>query len=71
MALDRLAFIMSLLNSNGDVSADTYSKEQINAMFEEADDKYLPKSAIVKLDSMEEFNALTEKTADWYFIKEG
>ena len=27
--------------------------------------------SIVKLDSIDEFNALTEKTADWYFIKEG
>lgn len=28
-------------------------------------------NSIVKLDSMDEFNALTDKTADWYFIKEG
>lgn len=33
-------------------------------------DSKLSKSSIVKLDSMADFENLTDKTADWYFIKE-
>lgn len=42
-----------------------YSKPSIDERVSALED------SIVKLDSMDEFNALTDKTADWYFIKEG
>lgn len=49
--------------------SDYAKKSDISAI---ADDK-MSKSSIVKLDSIEDFENMTEteKTADWYFIKEG
>ncbi len=46
------------------------SKTQIPEMNTAIDDK-LSKSSIVKLDSMADFESITNKTAEWYFIKEG
>lgn len=43
---------------------DVYTKTESDAL-------YMHTDAIVKLDSQADFDALTDKTADWYFIKEG
>lgn len=53
---------------DADISDSTYapySKPSVDERVSALED------SIVKLDSMDEFNALTDKTADWYFIKEG
>ncbi len=52
-------------------SAGTAAKAIADQFGNTIDSTYLPKSSIVKLDSMADFENITNKTADWYFIKEG
>lgn len=52
-------------------SAGTASKAIADQYGNTISDTYMRKDSIVKLDSMADFEALTEKTAEWYFIKEG
>lgn len=52
-------------------SAGTASKAIADQYGNTINDTYMRKDSIVKLDSIVDFEALTEKTAEWYFIKEG
>ncbi len=48
-----------------------YSKSEIDGLISAINNDKMSKSSIVKLDSMADFESITDKTAEWYFIKEG
>lgn len=50
-------------NGGSSAPVDAYTKEEADAL-------YMRNDAIAKLNSLADFEALPEKTAAWYFIKE-